>query len=1073
MRLQHEFSRIGVSHTLFAALATTGALQSCGLPSEKVFTEPSAEPEIGEWRGFDNSVMAYHGRVRVSLPDGSAKWTKTRLTCDPLVPWAVDPSVVLNNEDFALPADNLKQYRFLTVNGLRVMLVEDSRVTKDAVAVHLQVGHMLSSEFSPGLCGLARRCLGHTDVGSLQSWVEDHQGEYTQCTDLQSTCIEMRLQRDFFRQGFAMLGRCLSSPNITEATVATEFEAHEPRAEMARDLEGLLPVARLLGGDVLGGSVRRVERREPLVVQVRDWCNRYVSRNLMCCAVVSSKPLDEQQALVEDCLAGVPLKSENSQSGPPPGDSESGPPPGDYQSGPPPGDSQSGTLQGNDSPGRFMKVCLPGDRSHHAMFLFPVLSNRQPLWNADASLLFAQLDPVRMGNELTPWASEVNVSVPAAAGARFLKVNLQLTDKGTSNEGLREAGMVLAQMIRRMKLARPENVLDSITARRHEAFNSSGTAPSADALMYVRDLQAQGPDMCTGLQHLAPLSNTSDLLAFIEAVDIEKVMLLVSGPCWDEECADSAELDLKCHISPIPSDWMDDWRMTVGAPARSAVPALRPGRKAPTDKNDDLPKVLDAGRNCYCIYKKDDWFGSRLMFASFQLFVASSLCVATKDNQARRTRGCLSMLAALVAETLERLMPEDIMKDVGLSVFHVVDHSVLLLNATGNPDKIPAALEQAKRALQNPLKHVSQARFEACKSRLVSQTEDHTNTPMTAGLQMQRRASFPDSASIEDVREMLSLVTWTDFSELFKEGFESAAVVGAVMGNATEKEAQAVLQLASASLKPALTPDVPSFWMNDNVILLDTTPDILSEETVIHCSIREKNCGLQHRILLSLYSVWAESALFKQLREAEDLVYVASAESAFTVDGSLLQITLATSKDASLMLDRLQRFIAELQPPTAAEFSDLVGALRHNLANRPRSMLQEARQSWTQLTTGQPGFISTRNLMGALEEVTCEQLQTFVKERASKSQVVSIATPLKKSVELLSVKRQGFTIVHVPDTQNEAQVRCKSKDLSTESEVDTVYKYLNSLPGIEHTRTHSDCVSHNVTEIQQGIALLK
>ncbi|KAH0481092.1 MAG: uncharacterized protein KVP18_003559 [Porospora cf. gigantea A] len=1068
MRVQHEFSRTGVSHKLVAVLAATSALESCDLPREKeaVSTEPSDAPEIGEWIGSDRAscVRAYRGRVRVSLPDGRAKWTKTRLTGDPLAPWALDPSVVLNNADFALPSENLKQYRFLTVNGLRVMLVEDSRVTKDAVAVSLQVGHMLSSEFSPGLSGLARRCLGHTDVGSLESWVADHHGEYTQRTDLQSTCIEMKLQRDFFQQGFAILGRCLSSPNVTPATVATEVEAHEPRAEMARDLGSLLAVAQLLGGDMLGGSVKRVERRQPLVMQVRDWCKRYISRDLMCCAVVSSKPLDEQQALVEDCLAGVPLKSENHQSVPRQGGS---------QSDTLPGDSQSDTLPSNGSPGRFMKVCLPGERAPCALFLFPVLSHWQQLWNADASLLFALLDPVRIGRELAPWASEVNMSVKAAAGARFLRVHLQLTDKGTSNEGLREAGQVLAQTIRRLKLAKPENVLESITKRRHETFNASGTAPATDALKCVRALQAQGPDMCTGLHHLAPLSNASDLRAFTEAVDIEKVMVLVSGPCWDEECADSAELDLKYQICPIPSDWMDDWRMTVGAPARSAVPALRPGRKAPTDKNEDLPKVLDAGSNCYCIYKKDDWFGSRLMFASFQLFVPSSLRVATKDNQARRTLGCLSMLAALVAETLERLTPDDLLKDVGCSVFHPVDHSVLLLNATGNPDKIPAVLEHAKRVLQNPLKYISQARFDECKSRIMSEIEDHTSAPATAALQMQRRAAYPDSLSIEDVRGMLALSTWPDFSELFKEGFESAAVVGEVMGNATEKEAQAVLQLASASLKPALTADVPSFWAEDNVILLDTTPDILAEETVMHCSIREKNRGLQHRILLSLYTVWANSALFKQLREVEDLVYVASVESDFSVDGSLLQFTLATSKDASLMLDRLQRFVAELQPPNAAEFADLVGALRHSLASRPRSMLQEARQSWSLLTSGQPGFISTRKLLEALEQVTWEQLQTFVTERASKSQLVSIATPLKKSAELLSVKRQGFANVHVPDTHNEAQVRRKSKELGIESEVDAVYKYLNSLPGIEYIKTHAERVSHNVAELKQGIALLK
>lgn len=105
------------------------------------------------------TASAFRGPVTLELPDGTKMTTKSQLTADIDTPWKLEHDVVLEDRDFVKPLGCIPSFRFLTMNGLSVLLVSDRRAADDTMHVALPVGFTCPPEDKPGIAHLVEHCL--------------------------------------------------------------------------------------------------------------------------------------------------------------------------------------------------------------------------------------------------------------------------------------------------------------------------------------------------------------------------------------------------------------------------------------------------------------------------------------------------------------------------------------------------------------------------------------------------------------------------------------------------------------------------------------------------------------------------------------------------------------------------------------------------------------------------------------------------------------------------------------------------------------------------------------------------
>lgn len=150
-------------------------VQASASPVEPGRFRRPCEPKVsmaevkGQWieskRRFGTSLahrhtpLSFQGPVTVELPDGTTQTTKSVMTGDLDFPWELDESVVLEDKDFIKPKNSVANFRFLTMNGMKVLLVSDRRAVKDSVEVFLPCGLSHAPGEQPGIAHLAEHCI--------------------------------------------------------------------------------------------------------------------------------------------------------------------------------------------------------------------------------------------------------------------------------------------------------------------------------------------------------------------------------------------------------------------------------------------------------------------------------------------------------------------------------------------------------------------------------------------------------------------------------------------------------------------------------------------------------------------------------------------------------------------------------------------------------------------------------------------------------------------------------------------------------------------------------------------------
>ena len=1041
------------------------------------------KPDYGEFHRavrLDTKFRNFTGRIKVELPNGTTKWTRSRFTGGSSPAWEIDKDVVLNNDDFVLPQGIAKKFRFLTIDDMKVILVEDPRVTHDNVAVNLPVGMVTDAEFLPGISHLAEHCLDSSKlIGEpFINWCAKHGGRYNAYTSMHDMAAHFTVSPDFFEQALDIFCDGLSAPNLTPKLVAHELEAVENEHKRNRGSMGFRNNAafKQILNQNARASLFNAGDKETLTTdlekagttaleQVQKWHDRYLSRNLMCVAVVSNRPLAEQQALVEKHFAKIPNKGTQVQTRLE--------------------DVQKAPILAEDSVGRFVKSSIPGSIPS-VSFILPVEAISLADLRHDTALFYRAFDPAVISEKLREMGlgSHFNCSTIVFGNTRFLEFSAILSEKGATPEGLDAIGDLIARRLWFVKCQPLYNDTPQRLGEQYERnFLYEGSDTANSATYYASTLRAYGPEVCAGLSDVTPLSNLEDMKTFIEEIDIANVILFTRGAPWDAECTEThPKFHYKWKVDRIPREWVRKWTAIANGPvvpARqptsepSGVAALRPGATAPADPNLDLPKVMDVAEHCYCIYKKDNWYGDRTAECSTALHLAPpETAEAEKQLQVQ-----LLLLCCLVNDEVEQLTPPGMYHDTHAYICPGSSLLELDVSCSGHPDKITSRLDLLWNLLKEPLNYISERNFLRFKQTMVeahrSLIDDRGPSQLVRDLT--RRVVHPGHIGKGELVKLLEAVTWSEFEARFRGGLPATAcVVGTAMGNLTEAEAREFLLKSAKQPLSGRAKDTKTRWLDgDNFLFLGVAPGKAKEHHHVSISIVDRNLDPHHVVLGSLYTAWADKCIFEQLREKEDLAYETGVSFNVSRDGTVLDAHIQSPKNANAVLDRLRRFLCELQPPTGEEFDNLVKGMRHRLAVRSESASGDFSTCSTLFRLQKTEHMSTRKLQAALDSLTLQDLKDFISSKSQQKQTGIVASPLERCSELQEVEFRASQKIYLRDISNEEAVRRSAEELGIEASVNETLAYLQTFPGFDHFDDYANVTTQHPREYAAELEKLR
>ncbi|KAH0487033.1 MAG: hypothetical protein KVP17_000146 [Porospora cf. gigantea B] len=1069
--------------TVICAKEANGGLNFVPPPSQ-------ADRNFGEWvkpdyGKFHRAVRSdtqfrnFTGRIKVEMSNGTAKWTQSRFTGGSNPAWEIDKDVVLNNDDFILPPDIAKKYRFLTIDGMKVIMVQDPRVIDDNVAVNLPVGMVTDAEFHPGISHLAEHCLDSSKLigESFINWCAKRGGNYNAYTSRDDMAAHFSISPEFFEKALEIFSDCLSAPNLTPELVAHELEAVENEHKRNRGSSAFQNNAAFK--QILNQKARaclfNAGDKETLTTdlekagttaleQVQKWHDRYLSRNLMCVAIVSNRPLAEQQALVEKHFAKIPNKGTQVQTRLE--------------------DVQKAPILAEDSVGRFVKSSIPGSIPS-VSFILPVEAISLGGLRHDTALFYRAFDVTVMAEKIREMGLGSHFLCHASeyGNTRFLEFSVVLSEQGATPEGLDAIGDLIARRLWFVKCQPLYNDTPQRLGEQYERdFLYEGSDTASSAVHYASTLRTYGPEVCAGLSDVTPLSNLEDMKTFIAELDMSNVILFTRGAPWDAECTElHPKFHYKWKIDRIPREWVRKWAAVANGPvvpARqptsepSGVAALRPGTRAPTDPNLDLPKVMDVAEHCYCIYKKDNWYGDRTAQCSTVLHMVPPEAV----EAGKKLRVLLLLFCCLVNDEVDKLTPLGMFRDTHVWI-HPSSYLELTVGCSGHPDKIAARLELLWNLLREPLNYISERNFHRIKQTLVEAQRSIGNDqgPSQLVCNLRGRVVNPDRIGIGELAKLLEAVTWPEFEARFREGLPpTACVAGTAMGNLTEAEARAfLLRSANQPLSGPAKAIKTRRLDNDDFLFLVVAPGKAQEHHCVSISIVDRNVDEHHTALGSLYSAWANKCIFEQLREKEDLAYETSVAFHVFRGHTALEAHIQSPKNANALLDRLQRFIRELQPPSEEEFDNLVKGMRHRLVVRPESVHADFGECCRLFYQQKTEHMSTRKHLAALDSLTLQDLKDFISSRSQQKQTGIVGSPIEKCSELKEVEFRAAQKIYLRDLHNEEAIRRNAEELGIESSINETLEYLQAFPGFDYIDKHADVTTQHPHEYAAELEKLK
>jgi len=214
-----------------------------------------------------------------------------------------------------------RTYKYLMLpNNLQCILIHDPDIDKSAACLDLKVGCALDPPEYPGVAHFLEHMLfmgtkKHPEEDHFIKFVRGHGGQYNGTTYLTNTTFFYSIANDAFSESLDIFSEFFKEPLLSESGAEREMNAVDNEYKNCLNSDFWKQFSLMEMNSHEGSYMHKFNcgsletlQKPGIRKELLDFHDKWYSANQMKLAIVSNKPIEEQEELIKSLFSGIPDK---------------------------------------------------------------------------------------------------------------------------------------------------------------------------------------------------------------------------------------------------------------------------------------------------------------------------------------------------------------------------------------------------------------------------------------------------------------------------------------------------------------------------------------------------------------------------------------------------------------------------------------------------------------------------------------------------------------------------------------------------------------------------------------------